>query len=353
MKILDIYIGKVVIVGAILALTVLVSIDVFFGMIGELEDVGQGSFTYQDVFHYILLTLPARIYNLFPAAVLVGGLMSLGTLASHSELVAMRAAGISVNRIVRAAAQAGIVLMLLVVLIGEFVLPPAQRQAQSVESKKKGVQISSSLGSLWLRIGSDYINVNKAYPDFRLENVKIHRFNDDATLHSSTSAAAVFYQDQQWELHDIERTTFAGGDIKTENKEVEYWPGLLDPQLLEVLTIEPEMMSAYELNRYIMYLKKNKLQSAKYRLAFWLKMTTPVSCIVMLLIIMPFVFGSLRSVNAGQLMVVGILLGLAFYILIQIASRAGQVYGVPPFISATLPVLCFTVAGLVGLTRIR
>ena len=353
MKILDIYIAKVILSGTLLALMALSSLDVFFDVIHELEDVGKGDFGYRDALMYVVLTFPQRIYMLFPAAVLVGSLMSLGGLAAHSELVAMRAAGVSVGRIVRAVAQAGIVTLIFVFLIGEFIVPPAQRYAQSIESKKQNLQISRSLGQLWARDGTNYVNIARVFPDLNLQDVYIYQFDDVERLTSSTKAKEAFYRQQQWELHDIERTVFKSSQIVVETKDIEYWPRLLDPQMLDVLTIKPSMMSALELDRYIHYLTQNKLESGKYELAFWLKMTTPFSCIVMLFLVLPFVFSSFRSVNAGQLLIVGILLGLSFYILIQIAARAGQIYGVPPFISATFPILCFMLAGFLGLTKIR
>lgn len=352
-KILDLYIAKVILSGTLLALLALGALDVFFDVINELEDVGKGDFGYSDAFMYVLLTCPQRVYVLFPAAVLVGSLMSLGALANNSELVAMRAAGVSVTRIVMSAAQAGLVALVLVFLLGEFVVPPAQRYAQSVDSKKQGLQVSSSLGALWARDGDNYVNIGKVYPDLHLQDVHVHRFDNEQQLLSSTHAQSVLFRQQQWELHDVERTVFDSDKMFVEHKEIEYWSQLLDPQMLEVLTVEPTMMSALELHRYIEYLTRNKLESGQYQLAFWLKMTTPVSCVVMLFIVLPFVFVSLRSVNTGQLLIVGILLGLSFYILIQIAARAGQIYGVPPFISATFPVLCFMAAGLLGLTKIR
>lgn len=356
MKILDLYIARSMLAGVVLALAVLTSLDIFIAVMGELEDVGKGSFGYRDVFVYILLTLPARIYEYFPPAVLVGSLMSLGTLAAHSELVAMRASGISVRRIMRSAAQAGVILLFVVALIGEFFVPPAQRMAQSVESKKQGLQISGTLREgLWLRDGGSFINIGTVFPGLRLQDINIYRFGADSNLTSSVHAESAFRRSDGWELRDVARTRFEdnGDKISASSNPVEQWSQLVDPRLFKVLTIEPSTMSARDLHRYIEYLKTNKLDSAGYRLAFWLKFTMPVSCVVMLFIVLPFVFGSLRTVGAGQLLVVGILLGISFYILIQVASRAGQIYGIPPFVSATFPVAIFTLIGLMGLTKVR
>ena len=357
MRILTLYIGKAILSGAFLTLIVLVALDVLFTLIDEFEDVGKGVYTYADALLYLGLSLPHSIYELFPAAVLVGSLLSLGALASNSELIAMRAAGISIPRIVWATVQTGLVLLLLVALIGEFLVPPAERWAQTISSKKQGLQVSTSVDQrLWIRSDQDYIEIGNLYPDLRLEDVYIHRFAADNRLQSSTHVRSLFQQGDYWELRDVQRTRFIYQDtlvLQQEQAEVERWPSALDSELITVLTVEPSTLSARHLYGYIDYLQRNKLDTAAYRLAFWLKITTPLTCLVMLLIVLPFVFGSLRSVSAGQLLVVGILLGLGFYILIQLAARVGQIYGVPPFVSATFPVIFFSIVGVIALMRIR
>lgn len=354
MRILDVYIARTIFAGTLLALSVLAALDLFFAVINEFEDVGKGSYSYMNALIYVALTLPRRLYELFPPAVLVGSLLSLGALAGNSELVAMRAAGVSVKRIMRSAAQAGLVLLLLVAALGEFLVPTAERYAKEIASSKEGMNISHAVGhGFWVRDGDYFVQIEKVYPDYRLENVYIHQYDEPDRLVSSAHVESVLQQTDYWELRNIRRTRFESDGVVSEVSEVERWPTLLSPKVFGVLSIEPSVMSARDLFGYVEYLTRNKLDAATYRLAFWLKIMTPISCVVMLFIVLPFVFGPLRSVSAGQLLVVGILLGLGFYILMQIASQIGQLYGIPPFISATFPVLCFTIMGLLGLAKVR
>ncbi len=355
MRILDGYIARVVVIGAVTALLGLAALDTFLALMRELEYVGTGKYGYSEVVIYVLLTMPGRVYELFPAAVLVGGLMSMGALAGGSELVAMRAAGVSIKRIVAAAAQAGLGLMLALILIGEFVVPVTEQYAQEFRWQKQNMQVAQSAkGGFWAREGRQYINVRKVYPDLMLSKLTIYELTESGDMASITLAkSAAMQQNGRWELRGVRRTLFAGSAVMREAAELEYRDTLLDPALLNVLSLRPESMSIRDLYQYAEYLLTNKLDASVYRLAFWLKITTPLSCVVMMLVVMPFVFGSLRSVNAGQLLVIGILLGLGFYILLQVASRVGQIYAVPPFLSATFPILFFTVIGLFGLRKIR
>jgi lipopolysaccharide export system permease protein len=355
MNILDRYIARVIAMGALTALLALAALDTFLALMRELEYVGTGEYGYSEVIIYVLLTLPGRVYELFPAAVLVGGLMSMGALAVGSELVAMRAAGMSIRRIVAAAAQAGLGLMLILILIGEFVVPVAEQYGQEFRWQKQNMQIAQSgRWGFWAREGRYYINVGRVFPDSRLSKLAIYELTESGDMASITVAkSAVMLQSRRWELHDVRRTLFSGDTVTRDAVEVEYRETLLDPALLNVLSLKPESMSIRDLYQYAEYLLNNKLDASAYRLAFWLKITTPLSCVVMMLVVMPFVFGSLRSVNAGQLLVIGILLGLGFYILLQAASRVSQIYAAPPFLSAMFPILFFTVIGLFGLRKIR
>jgi lipopolysaccharide export system permease protein len=321
----------------------------------ELEHAGKGGYGYGEVIIYVLLTLPGRLYELFPAAVLVGGLMSMGALAGGSELVAMRAAGVSIRRIVAAATQAGLVLMLALILIGEFVVPVSEQYGQEFRWQKLNMQIAQSgKRGFWAREGRYYINVGTIYPDSRLSNLSIYELDENGDgMASITHAKSALQTGGAWELRDVHRTSFEGDSVSNQILDVEHREALLDSALLSVLSVEPETMSIRDLHSYAQYLLNNKLDASSYWLAFWLKITTPLSCVVMMLIVMPFVFGSLRSVNTGQLLVIGILLGLGFYILLQVVSRVGEIYQFPPLLSAVLPVLFFTVIGLFGLRKIR
>jgi lipopolysaccharide export system permease protein len=355
MNILDRYIARVIITGTALALLVLGALDTFLAIMREFEHAGKGGYGYGEVFIYVLLTLPGRLYELFPAAVLVGGLMSMGALAGGSELVAMRAAGVSIMRIVAAATQAGLVLMLALILMGEFVVPVSEQYGQEFRWQKLNMQIAQSdKRGFWAREGHNYINVGTVYPDSRLSNLSIYELDESGDgMASITHAKSALQTGGSWELRGVRRTLFTGDSVSNQALDVEHREVLLDPALLSVLSVAPEAMSIRDLHSYAEYLLNNKLDASSYWLAFWLKITTPLSCVVMMLIVMPFVFGSLRSVNTGQLLVIGILLGLGFYILLQVASRVGEIYQFPPLLSAVLPVLFFTVIGLFGLRKIR
>lgn len=354
MKILDLYIARSIIAGTLVAAFALSSLDMFFALAGELDDIGNGAYQIGDAFVFIMLTLPRRIYDYFPAAVLIGSLMSLGSLAANSELIAMRAAGVSVARIVRASVQAALVLMLVIGLIGEFIVPASENKAQQFRAQKMSAQVSMSESGIWIRDKNRYINIEELFPDDRIKNLSVYELDQDQKLKSILSAEAAIPQDDlNWVLHHVQRKNFKNAYIERKVAASEIIEGLIKPGLLNMLSVDPETMSARNLYSYMHYLQENKLDASHYQLVFWLKLVMPFSSVVMLLLALPFVFGFLRSASSGQLVMIGILLGLGFYILIRVASNIGQIYGLPPFLSATLPILVMMIVSLTALRRVH
>ena len=101
MRILDRYIAQTVISGTLMTLMVLGALLAFVDFVGEIDDVGKGQYGVTEAALYVLLSLPKRLYELFPTAVLLGSLLGLGTLAGNSELIVVRASGVSIFRIAR------------------------------------------------------------------------------------------------------------------------------------------------------------------------------------------------------------------------------------------------------------
>jgi lipopolysaccharide export system permease protein len=126
----------------------------------------------------------------------------------------------------------------------------------------------------------------------------------------------------------------------------------MTPGVLDVVVLEPESMSVRELTRYIDYLTRNGLESDRHQLALWLRLSAPLAGLVMLFLAVPFVFGSLRNVGAGQRLLVGVMVGIGFQLLVQILSHTGQVYGIHPVVSAFAPILLFLSAGVWALRRL-
>lgn len=353
MKLIDRYIAGVVVGGTLVALLVVVGLDVFFKIIDQIEDVGKGGYTMMNMLQYVALTTPQSLYELFPLAALLGSLMGMGTLAANSELIAMRASGLSIWRIVRSVLQAGVVMLAVAVLLGEVVAPVAEQYGQHlrVSATNQGISFLGGEG-LWVRDDRLYINARRVLDRERLADLTVYEFDGDAQLRMATRATHAEFRDGHWILHGVQQSGFTAEGVETGSYDTLSWPSLLTPDLLGIVMLKPKNMSAHDLDQLVGYLADNGLDTSQYRFAFWGRFMTPISSLVMLFISVPFVFSSLRSVSAGQRMFVGVLVGFGFYILSQVAAQMGQVYGFPPLATMLVPNVVFLLIGIRAVRRL-
>ncbi|MEN8178674.1 MAG: LPS export ABC transporter permease LptG [Pseudomonadota bacterium] len=353
-SLIDRYIGLSVALGVFSVLMLLLVLMGFFELLAELDDVERG-YTTAKAFTYVALVLPRYAYELFPVATLLGSLIGLGSLASHSELTAMRAAGVSISRILLAVLKAGLVLLVLVVVVGEYLAPLTEQQAQrmKMESLSDRVTLKTRYG-FWSRNGDSYINVRQILPDARLADISIYDYDGAQQLQRSIHAEYASYQEGgRWLLEQVRQSEFDTQRIRVSTRERLEWNTLLEPTVLDVIRVKPHMLPAWDLWRYIQFLRQNGQESATYAVAFWNKLMAPLVTLVMLFLSIPFVFGPLRSVGIGQRIFTGAIIGIVFYLLNKSLSYMAVVYGIPPFVATAFPTLLFFTAGFWFLRRVH
>jgi lipopolysaccharide export system permease protein len=347
------YIGKTVLLNTLLVLLVLVALTAIFAFIGELDDVGRGSYGVSSAMIYILLRMPGSAYELFPPAVLLGSLLGLGALATHSEITVMRSAGISILQIAKAVALIGLLLMAIVVLIGEFLMPNAERQAHEIRTAALSDRVSlSTRTGYWAKSGPAFVNIKSVLPDTTLVDISVYDFRKGMLTRVVRAEKARQQADGNWLLESVRRTQFSETSMNTELVENEVWPNLVNAELLKGLSVPAESMSVANLFSQIRYLKRNQLDSRFTELALWTKITNPVSTLIMLMLSLPFVFASQRSGGVGQKMFVGILLGIGYFLLNRLVTHVGLANGLSPAVSTMIPLLLFSIIAMVGLKRI-
>lgn len=353
MKLLDRYIAGVVISGTAVALLVIMGLNVFFEVISQIDDVGEGTFTLVTMLQYVALTLPRSLYELFPTAALLGGLTGLGALSVNSELVAMRACGFKIWRIVRSVMQAGLLMMVVVVAIGEFIAPTAEQFAQQMRAfaLDKRIDFMGTFG-LWVRDESRYIFAKKVISEDSLADLSVFEFDDKRRLVKSTHVNTARYKDGEWVLQDVRQSIISEDQVTTRNEERLAWPSLLTPELIGIVVLKPDNMSIPDIQQFIGYLEENGLDSQQYRYAYWKRFMTPLSALVLLFIAVPFVFGSQRSTGNAQRIFVGVLAGFGFYMLSQVSGQIGMVYGINPLVASLTPTLVVLLLGLNALRRL-
>lgn len=332
-----------------LVLAVLASL---FAFVVELEDVGEGNYTVAKAAQYILLTLPGKAYLLFAPAVLLGSLLGLGAIATNSELIVMRAAGVSNMRIIRAVLMTGALLMCLVALLGEYVMPRSEQVAEQLRltALEERVSVRGRQG-LWVKSGDRFVNISTVLPDLTLLGLNVWEYDTNRLARSIRIGKAVQHQDA-WRLSDLEVTEFTDQATTVTRLAEDIWPVLVSAEILQSLSIDPESLSLANLRKQVRYLNDNQLDSERIELAFWIKLTSPLATIVMLMLSLPFVFGSQRSGGTGQKIFIGILLGIGYVLANKLLVHLGLTYGLSPAISAFLPLILFLSIAIFGIQRI-
>jgi len=349
---LDRLIARHVLYGTLLVLNVLVALAVFFILIDGLKDYGKAGFGALALVKYVILKQPQQVYNLSPIAALIGAMMGLSTLALNSELTAMRAAGVSVARIVGATMKIGFVFAAVIFLVGEYVVPASENLAQTGRAKALSQALQQKSSGIWLRSGASFVNIGEVLPDLSLLRMNIYDFDKYAHLRIQTSARHAAHDGDKWRLEDVSESIIVGKEaVQTRRAAKEDWRSALTPEVVSVFAVQPGSLSIQQLHYYIGHLQQNNQDTRNFRLVFWQKIFMPFATMVMMLLATPFVFRQIRSGGMSSRVFIGIMLGLVFIIVDQSLGYFGVLYTLPPMAGALLPIGMFFMLALVLLYR--
>lgn len=340
MKILDRYIGRTVLSHTLVVMLVLLSMYFFSTLVDELDYVGQGRYTTLAALQYGLMLLPRQAYELFPMVALLGGMLGLGTLASSNELTVIRAAGVSVRRIMLAVMKMALVLMLAVALVGELAAPQLEQQARVLRGQAMSQNVSLNVKEgLWARDGDTYINIRRLLPGGLAHDVSLYVFDEQQRLHEMVRAKEAVYEVGGWVLRQAARSLIGTAGVETSQVDEQRWKTTLTPEVINVAALPPDKLAIWELTGYVSYTRANNLDASVYELALWTRIIAPLATGGMMLLAVPFIFGSLRSTGIGLRITVGGLLGIGFYLFNGVFGRIALVYDLSPIASAVIPTL--------------
>jgi lipopolysaccharide export system permease protein len=354
MNIIDRYLAIAAARATLLVMLVLLALTGFINLTGQLQDVGRGNFQVADAFLVVVAQWPRNAFDIFPIAALLGGMMGLGALAKHSELVAVRAAGVGLRRLALSMLFAGGLFAIAAAAVGEFAMPTAERFAKEYSDELKRERSSlAGLSGSWLRDGERVFNILQVETLEQLGGVYVYEFDEAGRLKSVALARrAQVGQDRVWTLEDVRLTRF-GERIETEAFPVLELLTGIDPSVIEVSVIDTNSMSIPMLREYIRYLEANGLQAGRYEMAMWQRIANVAAVPAMLLLALPFVFGPLRSGGNSARFVVGFLIGILYILGKGALADGAQVYGAPIWLTAWLPVAVIVGGALAGMLRVR
>ena len=347
------YFTREILGATLLVLLALLALFGFFDMVRELDDLGKGSYRLTAMLGYVALTLPTHAYVLMPAAGLMGTLFALARMSENSEITVMRASGLSLRQLALYVSAAGLVIALITLAFGELITPYTEETAKGLRLKATRSIVAREFRSgFWVKDDRSFVNIQDVTPETELLNLKIYQFDSSYRLSAISRAEKGTYAGpNKWALSNVEVTRFDGDRAFLEKLPQAVWNSVLTPDILSVLKIVPERMSAINLRQYIEHLRENRQKATRYEIAFWNKLLYPVAAIVMMVLAIPFALTSARAGGVGAKIVVGILLGLVFNFSGRLFSHAGLLNDWPALFSAGMPVLIFMMVAAGGLFR--
>jgi lipopolysaccharide export system permease protein len=351
--ILSLYLTRTIITSTIMVLVILLALAGLFEFIGELDDTSGNYQTVQAIL-YTAFRLPNLAFAMLPIAVLIGSLLGLGALAGNSEIIVMRSAGLSVRELSMMVSLSGVLLLVFTALLGEFIGPPLDTFARNMRMEALSEQGEDRLGNeAWVKDGPIYLHLERVNPDLEFGSIYLFRFDGDRLQSIAVAENAGIDENDVWVLENLRETLFQndGVQVSQTSRAVETFQ--LNSDLLGTSLAKPLSLSARELLGYIGYLNQNELDATKYETEFWYRVSRTFAVLIMPILALAFVFGSLRTGGAGGRLMIGVVIGLAYYLASESLANSGQVFNLNPIIVTWVPTVALAMVTLFALSRIR
>lgn len=352
MKQLDAYIARNVVLATLAVVMVIVGLDAIFALVDEMDDL-RGGYQFPQAMQYMLMRLPRRVYEYTQMACLIGCLAGLGAMAASNELTVMRAAGISVWRIMLAVFKPMVVIMALSMLNAEYAVPYLERSAESLKLVAQGrSEIFSNSGrGYWHREGNTFARLGAADPNGTLYQVTLYEFDDERNLREVRYADKALYQENAWQLQNVRELYITDEQTRTERIKSQPWQTELTPASLNVVMFDPRDMSISDLYTYSAYLQREGLNADRYLLSFWAKVNQPLGTFALVLLGISFIFGPLRSVTPGFRIFSGIMVGLVYKYAEELLAPVSILVGFAPLLATLIPMFVCAAIGAYLLRR--
>jgi lipopolysaccharide export system permease protein len=355
MNIIRAYMARAIVTATLVVLGVLLALGGFIEFVGQLDDIGTGQYGILEGLAYALMKVPEMAFIMLPMATLLGGMLGLGTLAAGSEMIALRAAGASPVALARSVLVTGAVLVLFGVVLGLYMSPPLERYSRQYRTfAMHGPSGLASTESAWVRDGDVLMNMSRLGDPSRFGGVYLFRLRGGGGLASVARAdSAGLGNGREWTLNNFEESRFGDEGISVRRARRFAELSGLSPRLLSLSVVRPEALDGIGLWRYIRYLKENDLDSRRFEVAFWRRIASAAAVAPMCVLALTFTFGQMRRAGNGARMLIGVAIGLAYFLVSSGLADGGEVYNLDPLLIGWLPTVLLGLATAIALARVR
>ncbi len=335
------------------------SLFFFFDFVDELQSVGKpggGSYGAVQALVYVALLIPNHLYELLPIAVLIGTIFVMARLAQSSEYTILRTSGLGPWRALRTLLVLGAGFVVLTFAVGDYVSPAADRASQLLKARYQALYAFAGNTGAWLkeRRGdmSYAVNVVSIGRDGLLKDARIFEFDDNGFVVSQITASSARISNGHWALFGVERQqydtrgTADQARIVTTPLPALNWPTSLTSEMVSVALLRPDRMRTLDLFEYIRHLDANGQTAQRYEIEFWRKVFYPLSCLVMVVLALPFAYLHFRQAGITAYVFGGVMIGISFFLLNNVFGYLGNLSNWSPWITAAAPGLIYSVMSL-------
>ena len=359
------------IVGAVIGLWAL---QLVFSYLSELDSLDD-SYTMGEAIKYIFYRSPYFLEQFIPTGALLGAVVGLGLLANKSELVVMRAAGVSVYRIVGWVLQPALIFVLLALLINQFILPHSNQLAKEINDEDSTSLVTSVRGYWTVQPrfentkagrtkpdGSDILYIDYADVQGNIGEVKRWHLDNNGNLQTAVHAEGGQYIGREpldtvssepseqyryeWALNNMTKLMINQGFESSQAISPSDTLSLpFAPESVYLLTRKAEDLSLTQLYEHRQFMRQQGQRSLSHELAFWQKLLSPLSILSLVIVACSFVFGSLRTHSLGLRIVVALLFGLLFSYVQDLVGFVSLATGFSPLLMVLLPIIASAILG--------
>jgi len=331
----------------------------FFDLVEDLQNVaGRHSPNYQlnHALVYVALLIPIHVYELMPITVLIGCIFVMARMAQSSEFTILRTSGMGPGLALRHLMFLGLLFALLTFVMGDHIAPWCEREGRLLKSRFEGGVLHIGQNGAWLKEKQKYsqfaVNVGTINGEGDMRDIRLYEFSPTGRLISHTLAQkGRIANTGGWVLSEVARSEFSPSQdapkpVAQSRLTEMLWPSDISRDMVTVALIKPERMGIWDLFHYVRHLENNAQAAQLYEIEFWKKVFYPLSCLVMVVLALPFAYLHMRNVNIATYVFIGVMFGVSFFLLNNMFGHIGNLKQWTPWLAAALPGMLYSLISL-------
>ncbi|MEL6542035.1 MAG: LPS export ABC transporter permease LptG [Pseudomonadota bacterium] len=352
---LTLYLAKMFVVRILAVLLMLVLVLMMLDLLGQtgkiLEPEGNGQ---AEIWRYVTLRVPQLISRFLPYSVLLATLITLVALNQNSEVVAMKASGLSAHQVMSPLLLAAALISVISFAFNERIVTRANSALKAWEAAEYGEvpKESGVRANVYLTDGDNILTASSLVgsgENITLDDVTWYKRASGGLILERVKATEATYANPGWELKNPVR--FDVGEAAAEELETLVVGQTLTPQRIEVQSADPDGQSFFELRETIDAFEAIGRRTSELRAKWWHRLAGPLSALLMPLLGAIAAFGLARSGQVFVRAIIGMGLGFAYFVVDNAALAMGSFGGYPPFLAAWAPFFLFLLVGETVLIR--